>query len=243
MAKALLNTGRVHVREGPRVLITGILSVAGLLLIPVAVLSQTHAEIGGSVESYATDSQESCLFGCLAVPAFGAEVSVHPVGPLAIVAEVDRFGGRYHDRDWEAHAYAFMAGARFTRSGRHGFAPFAQFLLGAMRVSGSGTQSDLIGDCTSISNDSCQLIREFVEGSSTDFVMQPGGGVQLGGVSRRLALRFGMHVRIVRRNAHRQSTASSNRDSRGIYTPGSDAVYYAQGAGVKFVATVVWRLK
>jgi hypothetical protein len=220
-----------------------VLSVAALLLIPAAGLSQTHADIGGSVAWYATDSQEHCLLGCLAVPAFGAEVSVHPLGPLAFVGEVDRFGGHYHDGDHEAHAYALMGGGRYTRPHSRRLAPFAQFLLGVMRVSGSGTQPDLIGDCTSISNDSCQLIREFVEGSSTDFVMQPGGGVQLGSVSRRLALRLGMHVRIVRRNAHRQSTASSNQDSRGVYTPGSDAVYYAQGAGVKFAATVVWRLK
>lgn len=182
---------------------------------------------------------------CVEFPAWSASATVQTTKWLGIVADVGGFSGRVPPRSQgdtpKAHGYSLMAGARFRDARPKTVRAFAQVLAGPVRITGSGKQAVLAGDCSDSFSRACELRDDVsVTSSATVVAFQPGGGVEIT-VAPHLAVRAGGDLRVIPKNQGFESTGPTYLTSRGQLSNRSFALTAAEKFGARFSVGVVWR--
>jgi hypothetical protein len=181
-----------------------LLTLCALLVSGTSLRAQPAVDLSGSIAVNFIDNCPRLVDGdtCEVLPGWSTAAGVHVAPPLVIVGEVNRFGGSLdYPPDGEAHGYGFMAGPRITWGRKQPLRPFAQFLAGVVRTTGSSVDLVFSGDCTDFSIKSlCQSLRLPVTSWSTDAAFQPGAGLDIGPASSRFAVRVTGDMRVTRRS-------------------------------------------
>lgn len=214
-----------------------------VLVLPASVSAQSLAELAGGVVLHANDNCPDILgtHACNTLPGWNIDAAVPIVPPLAVVAEAGRFSGTLNESGI-GHGVSLMAGPRVMWRHERTWRPFAQALFGVVRATGSGDDLVLLGDCTELREPLCHLTQMVVTSSTTDFAVQPGGGIDFVPGAGRVAVRLAGDFRRVHQNPNYETSAPPYVTSRGTERHKAFALYDIEELSVRLWVGIVWRL-